>query len=147
MVFLHLFCLLTKAYQYSLTVCLDYDWAKVRARKEERSTVLATAIHSIKTKSWHLIEKLVFIKSNLHICPERNKQFEGSEEYYQTQSLITPFPPSASSRRVSTSQVYKIKKSNHSEPNYVCCRFSIVILLKYAHFQNKIKKHTESMQT
>jgi len=44
-------------------VYLEFVRVKVRDRKEERSTVLATAICSMKTKSWHLIEKLFLLKA------------------------------------------------------------------------------------
>lgn len=69
--------------------------------------------------------------------PNNSKALKDITELSQT--CITPFPSSGSSHRVSTSQVYKIKRSNHSEPNYICCRFNVFILLNYAHFQNKIK--------
>lgn len=69
--------------------------------------------------------KAVFIKSNLHICSERTKQFEGSKEYYQMHLkfyntfLSFKFKPY---RKHFPGLQYK--NFDHSEPNYMCCRFS-----------------------
>lgn len=140
LVFLHLFFLLTKVYQYSLAVCLDYVWVRLRARKEERSTVLVTAIYSIKTKSWHLIEKLFLLKATFIFALREPNNLKALKDITKfSRSHISSFPPSGSTHAASTSQVYKIKRSNYSEPNYIRCRFSIVNLLNYAHFKDKIK--------
>lgn len=101
---------------------------------------MATAIYSMKIKSWHLIEKLFLLKATCIFALMKPNNLKALKDLTKfSWSCITPFPPSGSRHRASTSQVYKIKKSNHSEPNYICCRFSVVSLLIYAHFQNKIK--------